>query len=175
MLTYSQAICAVAISMIWSSVGLADAGHGKQANIGQTGDISHIDQVVSVDMGEMYFDPDQLTFERGETVKFLITNSGRMVHEFSIGTDAKHKSHRREMTAMLRQGLMTRRALYHDKMEDAGMMHLDANARLLEPGETAELIWTFSGDAELELSCNIPGHRAGGMFGGTALEGLHDS
>ena len=98
----TKAILVAAISVVSAGAGLADAGHGKQANIGQAGDISHIDQVVSIDMGEMYFNPNHLNFERGETVKFVIRNSGRMVHEFSIGTEAMHKSHAREMTAMMR-------------------------------------------------------------------------
>jgi uncharacterized cupredoxin-like copper-binding protein len=49
-------------------------------------------------------------------------------------------------------------------MLEAGMMHVDANARLLEPDETSELVWTFSGEQdELIIACNIPGHRAAGM------------
>ena len=45
------------------------------------------------------------------------------------------------------------------------MMHDDANAVLVEPGATAELIWTFTNAADLEFACNIPGHYQAGMYG----------
>jgi len=46
-----------------------------------------------------------------------------------------------------------------------GMKHDDPNSILLAPGESGELIWTFSGDAELEFACNMPGHYQAGMVG----------
>ena len=54
--------------------------------------------------------------------------------------------------------------LRHDRMLEAGRMHLDANSRLLEPRESTELVWTFSGEQdELIIACNVPGHRRAGM------------
>jgi len=44
-------------------------------------------------------------------------------------------------------------------MTDSDMAHSDPNSLLLEPSEVGEVIWTFDGDATLELSCNVPGHR----------------
>jgi len=157
------AVC-LPLVMLGASAALADPEHGDFPNIGQAGNVSHIDQVIEVDMGEMYFDPNNYTFDRGETVKFVLVNSGRVVHEFAIGTEEMHDAHAQEMRVMLREGMMTTRVLRHDRMRQAGMMHVDANSRLLEPGETSELVWTFSGEPdELVLACNVPGHRAGGM------------
>jgi len=154
----------VPLMMFGASAVFADPDHGAAPNIGQAGDVTHIDQVITVDMGEMYFDPDKYTFERGETVKFLLENTGRAVHEFAIGTEEMQKSHEKEMKTLWREGMMTARVLRHDRMLEAGMMHVDANARLLEPDETSELIWTFSGEQdELIIACNVPGHRAAGM------------
>jgi uncharacterized cupredoxin-like copper-binding protein len=154
----------VPLMMFGASAALADPDHAELPDFGQVGDVSHVDQVIEVDMGEMYFDPDAYTFERGETVKFMLVNSGRAVHEFAIGTEETHNAHEQEMKAMLRSGMMTTRVLRHDRMLEAGMMHVDANARLLEPDETSELVWTFSGEQdELIIACNIPGHRAAGM------------
>lgn len=154
----------VPLMMLGTSAALADPDHENFPDIGQVGDVSHIDQVIEVDMGEMYFDPDDYTFERGETVKFVLVNSGRVVHEFAIGTEEMQNAHEQEMKAMMREGMMTARVLRHDRMLEAGMMHVDANARLLEPDETAELVWTFSGEEdELIIACNVPGHRAAGM------------
>lgn len=37
------------------------------------------------------------------------------------------------------------------------------NSPLMEPGETAEVVWTFNTKSELEFACNIPGHYDCGM------------
>ena len=166
----------VPLMMLGTSAVLADPNHEDFPDIGQVGNVSHIDRVIEVDMGEMYFDPGNYTFERGETVKFMLINSGRAVHEFAIGTENMQKAHEQEMKVMRREGMMTARVLRHDRMLDAGMMHVDANARLLEPDETSELIWTFSGvQDELIIACNVPGHRAAGMEAVVTIGGDHSS
>ncbi len=153
---------------------MADLGHGASPNIGQTGSIAHIDREIRVEMGEMFFDPRSFDLEVGETIKFIIQNKGRAVHEFAIGTLEMQKDHEGEMRQMQKQGMMTINRLRHDKMRAAGMMHTDPNSRLLEPGETAELIWTFSGDAEgLMIACNVPGHRQAGMKASINFIGQH--
>ena len=114
--------------------------------------------------------------ERGETVRFELVNSGRVVHEFAIGTDEMHDAHLQEMRTMMQNGMMTVRELRHDRMEEAGMMHVDANSRLLEPGETSEIVWTFSGDQdELIIACNVPGHRQAGMEASAVIGEDHAS
>ncbi len=164
------------LMMLGTSAALADPDHEDFPEIGQVGDVTHIDQVIEVDMGEMYFDPGDYSFERGETVRFVLINSGRVVHEFAIGTDAMQDAHEREMRVMMRDGMMTSRVLRHDVMLEAGMMHVDANARLLEPGETSELIWTFSGEQdELIIACNVPGHRNAGMEAMVTIGAEHSS
>ena len=157
-----------------AGAAVASPGHGDGANIGQTGDISHIDREIQVELGEMYFDPGIFDVEKGETVRFVIRNVGRVVHEFAIGTDDMHNTHTIELQAMMKGGMMTTRRLDHDKMRSQGMMHTDRNARLLEPGETTELIWTFSSDAEdILIACSVPGHRAGGMEAKIVFTGDH--
>lgn len=166
----------VPLMMLGTTAAMADPDHDELPGLGQVGDVSHIDQVIEVDMGEMYFSPDNFAFERGETVKFILVNSGRMVHEFAIGTEETQNVHEQEMNVMLREGMMTTRVLRHDRMLASGMMHVDANARLLAPDETAELIWTFSGEQdELIIACNVPGHRAAGMEGVVTIGADHPS
>lgn len=172
----SRLLHAAVVPLIALSLTTAQAspGHDDAPDIGQTGDISHIDQVIQIDMGEMYFTPDNFEFQRGETIRFVLSNSGRAVHEFAVGTDAMHDAHNKEMRTMMREGMITVRELNHDKMLEAGMMHQDANARLLAPGETAELIWTFSGEQDaLVIACNVPGHREAGMEAIVTIDGEH--
>ncbi len=157
-------------TLIGASSVLADAGHEQSTMIGAEGQAAQVDRVVEVEMDEMSFSPSDVSVERGETIRFVVTNTGRMVHEFNIGTDAMHDAHGQEMRAMMQKGLMTTREIREDKMKAAGMMHDDPSSVLLEPGETAEVIWTFSGDSDLELACNVPGHRAGGMTGEISIE-----
>jgi uncharacterized cupredoxin-like copper-binding protein len=162
--------------MLGATAALADVGHSVSVDIGQAGDVSHIDRVIEVDLGEMYFDPFSYNVERGETVRFVLNNSGRVVHEFAIGTEEMQNIHAGEMRALMSEGMMTTRVLRHDRMIEAGRMHLDANSRLLEPRESTELVWTFSGDQdELIIACNVPGHRAAGMEAPVAIGADHAS
>ncbi len=97
-------------------------------------------------------------------------------HEFANGTEEAQNVHEQEMNVMLREGMMTTRVLRHDRMLASGMMHVDENARLLAPDETAELIWIFSGEQdELIIACNVPGHRAAGMEGVVTIGADHPS
>lgn len=156
------------------TAAIADAGHEITPNIGQTGDVSHIDRVIEVKMGEMYFKPNKFDITKGETIKFVITNAGRAVHEFALGTEDMQKNHEAEMREMQKMGMITVNKLRHDKMRAAGMMHTDANARLLDPKATAELVWTFSGDAsDIIIACNVPGHRQAGMHASLNITGVH--
>jgi uncharacterized cupredoxin-like copper-binding protein len=50
------------------------------------------------------------------------------------------------------------------------MKHDDPNSVLLEPGKSAEVIWTFPKKAELEFACNVPGHYESGMVGKVRLQ-----
>ncbi len=93
------------------------------------------------------YEPKELTFEAGETVRLHIINKGEEVHEFVMDTieeNAKHK-------AMM------------EKFPE--MEHDDPNAVRLEPGEEAEIIWTFGKPGSYEFACLIPGHYEGGMHG----------
>lgn len=93
------------------------------------------------------FEPKELTFTAGETVRLHIVNEGEEVHEFVMDTmdsNAKHK-------AMM------------EKFPE--MEHDDPNAVRLEPGEEAEILWTFGKPGTYEFACLLPGHYEGGMHG----------
>ena len=93
------------------------------------------------------FDQKELNVSSGETVRLHIINAGEEVHEFvmdSMEANAKHK----EVMAKFPE-----------------MEHDDPNAVRLEPGQEAEIVWTFGKPGTFEFACLLPGHYDGGMRG----------
>jgi uncharacterized cupredoxin-like copper-binding protein len=41
---------------------------------------------------------------------------------------------------------------------------------LVQPGQRAELTWTFRKSAPIEFACNVPGHYQAGMVGPLTIE-----
>lgn len=152
-----------AIFLAGATVALAGPGHGSGAEIGEPAQAGAADRTIEVEMGEMYYSPEDMNIRPGETVRFEVTNTGRMVHEFNIGTLQMHQAHAEEMRAMMQGGMMSARSVNEDKMAESGMAHDDPNSLLLEPGETGTLTWTFPEHGEVEIACNVPGHREAGM------------
>jgi len=155
------------------AAGLHGGGHGKAPTIiGEAGKALNVTRTVKVMMQDNYFDMENLSIKGGETIRFVIKNAGEFVHEFNIGTKAMHKGHHKEMMMMMEHGALEPDKINMDKMKmDMGngktMQHNDPNSVLLEPGKSAEIIWTFpkNAAARLEFACNVPGHYEAGMVG----------
>jgi uncharacterized cupredoxin-like copper-binding protein len=145
------------------------SGH-EAAEIGAAGDPSQVDRTVEIVMHDNYYEPETISVEEGETVRFVVKNAGEFVHEFNIATAEMHRDHQPEMMMMVEHGVLEADRINMEaaaKMQ-ASMghgMHDAANSVLLEPGKTGEVIWTFGKSAELEFACNIPGHYEAGMMG----------
>ena len=88
------------------AAGSGDHVHEKFQNIGSPGKKSKATRIVKLTMFDNYFQPKSLIFKEGETVRFIIKNSGEFVHEFNIGTTKMHKSHAREMLMMMEHGVI---------------------------------------------------------------------
>jgi uncharacterized cupredoxin-like copper-binding protein len=124
----------------------AHQGHG--AEVGEPGDPKQIVRTFQIGMGDdMKFRPAILTVRKGETIKFVVKNSGKLKHELVIGTQAELEAHAKEME------------------KNPEMEHDDPNAVHLEAGKTGELIWKFTRIGEVPFACLIPGHMQGGMVG----------
>lgn len=139
-------------------------GSGLMKTIGAPGATEDVDREIQVELGEMFFSPANIEARRGETIRFVVTNSGEFVHEFNIATADMHLQHHEEMMQMMESGALEADRINHAMMMEGHMAHDDPNSVLLEPGKSAEVIWTFTGDAQIEVSCNVPGHREGGMI-----------
>jgi uncharacterized cupredoxin-like copper-binding protein len=165
---------AAAIAMAIATASQSHAGgvHGSShgATAGEQGKLSDVSKTIQIDMYDNYYEPENIDVKKGETIRFVINNKGMLVHEFNIGTPEMHEGHQEEMLMMIQHGIIQGGKLNRDLMEmDMGngqtMKHDDPNSALLAPGETAEMIWKFSDDGNIEYACNVPGHYPAGMYG----------
>ncbi|MCC9598355.1 MULTISPECIES: plastocyanin/azurin family copper-binding protein [unclassified Rubrivivax] len=150
-------LCAAALFAITAQ---ADAGHehgGAHAAAhahdadtpyGRPGDAAKAQRTVRIVMSDtMRFDPATITVRRGETVRFVAANGGRIEHEFVLGTTASLKAHAEEMRAM------------------PDMQHADPGAVRVAAGASGEIVWQFTEAGSFEFGCLIPGHFEAGMVG----------
>ena len=162
-------------SAIAIAAGSHDGGHGEKSGIGIPGNAADVTRTIEIKMGDNFYEPEEISIKKGETVRFKIINTGEFVHEFNIGTASMHAAHQEEMIMMVEHGVLEVDKINRDMMKmDMGngktMEHNDPNSVLLEPKETAEIVWKFTDDAELEFACNVPGHYASGMMGEVHFE-----
>ena len=142
--------------------------HTHGGNAGEPGDAANVSRTVEIVMSENYYEPKSVAVQKNETVRFVVKNEGVLVHEFNIGTAEMHAAHKDEMLMMMQHGILSPTKIHRDKMESAdghSMKHDDPNSVLLEPGETAEIVWKFAAASALEFACNVPGHYEAGMVG----------
>jgi uncharacterized cupredoxin-like copper-binding protein len=147
-------------AVLWSGAALADAGHthgaaqkydGHAAAMGEPGDPKARGvRTIEVSMTDkMRFQPATLTIKRGETVRFVVKNTGETKHELVLGTP----------------GELTEHAKVMQKFPE--MEHDDPNAIAVEPGKSGSFVWKFTkaGDWDMGFACLIPGHFEAGMKG----------
>jgi uncharacterized cupredoxin-like copper-binding protein len=95
------------------------------------------------------FDLASLSVRPGETVRFVITNTDPIDHEFIVGDDGVQLRHENgtEPSHGLRPGEVT-----------------------VPAGTTQETTYTFpSASVPMEFACHLPGHYAYGMHGLIAI------
>ncbi len=124
---------------------------GHAAAMGEPGDLKarNIRTIEVAMTDQMRFKPALINVAKGQTVKFVVKNSGEIKHEFVLGTADE----------------LTKHAAVMEKFPE--MEHDDPNAVSVEPGKSAELVWRFTkaGTWEIGFACLIPGHFSGGMKG----------
>ena len=120
----------------------------EQTAWGIAGKPAQVTRTITLDMTDtMRFTPDTLTVKEGETVRFVVRNTGRMLHEMVIGTPDELAKHAAMMAKFPN--------MEHD---EAYMVHVD-------PGKTGEIVWHFNRAGSFEFACLIAGHYEAGMRG----------
>jgi len=137
--------------------------------IGEKGNLSEVNRTIEIKMYDNYYEPKEINIKKGETIKFIVYNYGKLVHEFNIATKEMHLKHQPEMMKMVEKKILLGDRIDIKKMKelaktDHSMGHSHSNSVLLEPDQSAELIWKFNTDADLEAACNVPGHYDSGMI-----------
>jgi len=126
----------------------AEEAVAEQTAWGIAGKPAQVTRTVTLDMTDaMRFTPDRLTVQAGDTVRFVVRNTGRMLHEMVIGTPDELAKHAAMMARFPN--------MEHD---EAYMVHVD-------PGMTGEIVWTFNRAGRFEFACLIAGHYEAGMRG----------
>ncbi len=133
-----------------------DEAHAKKAGPvkkeqkawGIAGDAKAVTRTVTFTMTDtMRFNPDKLEVKQGETIKFVIKNSGKIMHEMVLGTKKDLDEH----AAMM--------------VKFPGMEHEEPYMAHVGPGKTGEIIWTFNKPGTFDYACLIAGHYQAGMVG----------
>jgi uncharacterized cupredoxin-like copper-binding protein len=153
-----QALVAAALIGV-SAAAVADAGHhhGKknagpvtkeQKDWGIAGDASAAKRTIEISMADnMRFTPDRIEVKQGETIRFVIKNSGKVMHEMVLGTKKDLDQHAAMMAKF-------------PKME-----HEEPHMTHVAPGKSGEIVWTFNRPGEFDFACLIAGHYQAGMVG----------
>ena len=152
----------LAVFMVGASLGAAaheGEDHGQKAGParieqkawGIAGDAQAVRRTIEIRMSDtMRFSPDRIDVKQGETVRFVVRNTGQVLHELVIGTRKELDEHAALM--------MKFPAMEHD---EPYMTHV-------KPGE---VIWTFNRPGTFDFACLIAGHYQAGMAGKITVAG----
>lgn len=133
-----------------SASGNHAGGHGHEADeaTGKPGVAAKAMRTINVEMTDsMRFTPTDIAVKQGETVRFVIKNTGQLKHELVLGTEKELKEH------------------YEVMKKNPEMEHADPNMLTLAGGKTGEIIWQFTKAGKVDFACLQPGHYDAGMKG----------
>ncbi|TAG35870.1 MAG: plastocyanin [Polaromonas sp.] len=120
----------------------------EQKDWGIAGDAASVKREITLSMGDnMRFTPSTITVKQGETIRFVVKNQGKQLHEMVIGTKKELDAHAALMVKF------------------PGMEHDEPYMAHVAAGKTQNLVWTFNRPGEFEFACLIAGHYQAGMVG----------
>ena len=142
----------VSVLVLAASAVMAGPGHGSNP-VGEPGKAAQATHTVEVDMADnMRFTPGEISVRQGETVHFVVKNSGAVKHELVLGTLEELRAHYAMMLKM------------------PNMEHADDNRVTVQPGKTGEIIWQFTKAGTVSFACLLPGHYEAGMKGAVKVK-----
>lgn len=137
----------ITVFALHTSSAMSAPGHGS-SSIGEPGQKRNVTRTIQVDASDnMRFTPENVTVKRGETIRFVIKNSGKVPHEFSLGTEKELREH------------------YEVMKKHPNMEHEEESKISLKPGQEGEVIWKFTKPGVVHFACLYVGHYEAGMKG----------
>lgn len=153
-------LCGLIIS---TGIALADNAHtdtehhhSLPQSIGKPGKLSQVKHTIKIDMTDsMHFNPARIKIKQGDTIRFLVKNSGKIKHELILGSLKTLKEHGESMK------------------NSPNMAHVEPNMVTVDPGQSSELIWQFTHIGKVHFACLQPGHYDAGMAGAILVTAIH--
>ena len=167
--TVAIKLIAVYATIYWATAVFAHENHvenqtksnavaAEQKDWGIAGEGKAEKRTITIRMSDnMRFTPSHLEIKQGETVRLVVENSGKLLHELVIGRPAALAEHAAQM---LKFPTMEHDAPY--------MAHVAA-------GKTGQLLWNFNRAGDFEFACLIPGHYQAGMVGTIRVSSTSDA
>jgi uncharacterized cupredoxin-like copper-binding protein len=145
----------IAAGQAWPHGDATRAGKAKPGAIlteerafGKQGDPGKAVRSIEIDMADtMRYTPAHIGVKRGETIRFELRNSGKVMHELVLGTMQDLKQHAELMR------------------KHPGMEHDEPHMAHVAPGKRERLVWQFTRPGEFYYGCLVPGHFEAGMIG----------
>jgi uncharacterized cupredoxin-like copper-binding protein len=120
----------------------------EEKTFGKPGDPKKVTHTINIDMrDELVYLPNGLRLKAGATVRFVVKNSGRIMHELVLGTMEELKQHSELMR------------------KHPGMEHDEPYMAHVPPGKTQTIVWQFTRPGAFYYGCLVPGHFEAGMVG----------
>ena len=125
-----------------------DYSKAEETAFGKAADPGKAARTVRIEMADtMRYTPAEIIVKRGETVRFIATNRGKVMHEMVLGTKEELARHAELMK------------------KHPGMEHDEPHMLHVAPGKTGEMGWRFTRSGEFYYGCLVPGHFEAGMVG----------
>lgn len=120
----------------------------EEKAFGRPGDPKKVTHTIKIDMNDgMEYLPNGLRLKVGDTVRFVVHNSGKTMHELVLGTMEELKAHSELMR------------------KHPGMEHDEPYMAHVQPGKTQTIVWQFTRPGAFYYGCLVPGHFEAGMVG----------
>jgi len=151
------AVLAALLALPAAALAHGTADHAKKASapisteehpFGVEGDPKKASRTIKLAMDDtMHYSDAQIRVAQGETITFVVTNKGKLMHELVLGTEDELKQHAELMR------------------KNPGMEHDEPYMAHVKPGTTERITWKFTKPGTFLYGCLVAGHFEAGMKG----------
>ncbi|MCC2597748.1 hypothetical protein LKR43_15540 [Pusillimonas sp. MFBS29] len=124
------------------------SSHGKSTTIGRLGDLAKVNKTVAIIVNDTtHFTPSLIDVKAGDTVLFVVKNTGKFSHEMVIGSMSELRAH----AALMQKA--------------PNVEHTQPNMITLNPGQQRNVVWQFIKSGKTDFACLIDWHLKFGTLG----------